>query len=49
MSRLITVEQRDLVLAVTIGAIEKQIGDLPQHRGAPVLRDFGQRQVEFSQ
>ena len=43
------VEQSDLVLAVTIGAVEKQIGNLPQNRGAPVLRDLGERGVEIGQ
>jgi hypothetical protein len=32
-----------------MGAVEKQIGNLPQNRGAPVLRDLGERGVEIGQ
>ena len=33
------IEERDLVFAVAFRIAEKQIGDLTQHRGAPVLGD----------
>jgi len=37
---------RDLVDIVSIGAVEKRIGDLTEHRGAPILRNFRQRRVD---